>query len=384
MPVAVLMDAYVLDLISSCSNDPPPQQQLNLGDYAGLIGGFLNPNFQAAKAKVDAALRNHFWYKYCVCSSGSLVTPEPPPLQPPAGLTLPTGPNAASCGGGNWQGVVPLTGTCNQQQAVDISASVLPTSSQPGRMFNTGFGSIPIYAIPAGVTGIAFQTTIQDSQHCPGSSRLQFQLEQYDANGNFLSFQPPGFVGTGPLTAHAVGNLNPLARYWRFALETDCSALCGPVVGTTQIAVQAYCGGALPGNSVQPCTSDPAVLALLQQVFDLEQAIYTSLPTAIRSYAESTVHPISGTGAIGVQGATLAVKFIGTSLPIGRLDQVGANPSQLLDMGFLTPITVEGPIASARLTMTPQLLLLPALTQSVGFFLAPAVQGTLTELLRGP
>lgn len=383
-PLAGAVSWLVLDLSNICSNDPPPMPQFSATDWLAVPGGVLNPGFPALLQKVEQALTHHFWFDFCHCTVGSLTASEQPIPLPPQTTQFPTPSTSRPCFQSTWQGVATRPSSANLSQFVDMSPFLLPTDGLTPTNISDVAGTIQAWPIPAGATHFAANGNVTDNVGCPGFSQTHGTLFFWSNPTTQL-----GGLNIDPFSGQVGQFANPPvpipagATLW-FAAATDQSNInCGAPRGLTTYNMQIFCGNPA-GQLAAACCTDPVTLQLLRNTFDLVNALYLGAPKQLNSYAESTVHPIQGTGSIGVQATALAVKFLATALPLGRLDQVGANPSQLLDLGFLTPITTEGPIASSRLTMNPQLLLLPALTQSVGFFLAPSVQGTLTELLRGP
>ena len=121
------------------------------------------------------------------------------------------------------------------------------------------------------------------------------------------------------------------------------------------------------------------------QIIGYLQSIFQSLPSPLSSYATGTVHAgLSGNGHIPLAGDALAALVNITTDPATLGADVG-DPTFLFDRGYITPIINFGPVrGETRLVHNPQVYVLPALTEQIGYSLHPGVTISITELLRGP
>jgi len=72
-----------------------------------------------------------------------------------------------------------------------------------------------------------------------------------------------------------------------------------------------------------------------------------------------------------------------TTIP-ARLGEAAGDPTRIFDAGYVTTITAEAPQTTTRLTFGEQLILLPQLTEQIGYSLGAGVVATITEITRGP
>lgn len=381
---AALLEGFSFDLISNCSNDPPPVQTFTLQDATGLIGGVFNPNHTAALAKLQNVVLRYLWFQYCQCSTGNLTQSLGAPQLPPAGVIVPTGTAGVPCFTGQVSG---LPATFAQgtpiSQLPNVTSLIVPASTSFITLTDTGGSYNPI-AIPSTCTGVAMQEHSSATQFCTGASGGGVTWRAYDINGlQVAQLMDPTQRGA-VFDNSQFKTLPATARFWYAVSSYQNAANCGTQTDSYTFNVQGYCGGAAPGSANQYCTTDPAVLQLLSAIWDEVQAIYAAIPTPLRSYAESTIHfPLTGTGSFGVQATALAVKWELTAIP-SPIGQRASNPIEYLDVGWIDAITTEGPVVSSRLQHSPQLYALPQLTSTVGYALAPGVVARATELLRGP
>lgn len=384
IPFAALLDGFTYDLLANCSNDPPASVSFTAADAAGLIGGPLNPNYGAALAKLQQVLMRHLWFQYCQCTTGNLTTSEGPGPLPPAGVTVPTPAGAGLCFQGEWQGIPNITSSSAPLSQYSNCSSLLPPSAGPGRFISDSGGSYTALAIPNNITSFDFRVQTLQCTLCPNITCGSVDIWFYTATGSIIG-------NTRLLSGNCIGlycdnrgNTIPSGAVYWYAAGNTVTGNCGSPNGQLTATTQFYCAGGGPTTISNGCCTDPATLNLLNQIWQEVQAIYQSLPTPLGSYAESTVHSnLSGQGTFGVQATALGVRFDIDVRP-QQIGQRAGNPTEYLDVGWITPITTEGPIGSVRLIHSPQLLTLPPLTRNVGYYLTPGVVAHATELLRGP
>lgn len=384
IPVAAFLEGYTFDLVAGCAADPPPLPTWSAADLGALAGGVLNPNFAGLLAKVNAVVQHYFWYEYCQCVSPAVTPPRPPVPLPPAGIYVPTPNGTRPCFSGSYAGLIPSPGQpLNGQVYADVSRLLLPI----GTAATIPSGVIPpidvAYPIPAGVTHLEWHYTKLGMSVPCGGTGLQGYITFHSSTGAFF---PNIHLGNDPQGGTASGGGMEIpagATHYRAYLTGD-DGFCGFTVGQATINVEAWCAGTRPGSPTDCCPPDPALLNLVQQVYQLEQLILSGMSGAIHSYADSTVHAgLTGAGSFALQSAAIAVRAdVVSSLPVDR--QYVGNPTYYFDIGHVTPIINAAPLKGQRLVYRKQLMPLPALTDSIGYTFSQGVTVNITELVKGP
>jgi hypothetical protein len=397
-PLAVAIGAAIgavnYDLSTFCTTDPPAMPTLTLGNYEDIAGvnGTL-AQLQAVEV-FQQAVGNLLWPQLCECTS--TTTPAAPSWPtPPSGLpnVNPTGTNTnPACYNQSLTYTVPA-GTSSLVYP-DLTQSLLPTTGTPVTGNNGVVGSFAglsmnAYTIPASVTSITIQwnVTACDSS-IPDSSKMIYAINWFDNAGNHLGGQSIAqnlCTGPYPITEsfHPGDTIWPLnaARWSLYGRETTPPNTAHPQ--TTQFQMQAFCGGA--SGTAGCCPPDPNTTAQLTQAISLLQSIYQSLPTPVTSYATGTAHAgLSGNGPLTLSAAPLAVR-VDITTDAATLGEDFGSPVYLFDRGYIVPIVNSAPVSGAtRLVFNPQMYVLPALTEQIGYSLAPGVVITITELTAGP
>jgi hypothetical protein len=125
------------------------------------------------------------------------------------------------------------------------------------------------------------------------------------------------------------------------------------------------------------------MLGLLQQIYNLLLATYSTIPSRPPTYTASTAHTgLTGGGNFSVPSTTIALKLEVTQLP-AVYGQIDGFPQTHIDIGWITPTTLYGPEAGIRVTRTTQVIQLPEATTGVDWSLPPGEEMTITELEAG-
>jgi len=146
--------------------------------------------------------------------------------------------------------------------------------------------------------------------------------------------------------------------------------------------IEAFCGGAAPGGTQQPCCPpDAATQAQLDQILQLVTIIQRqAAPFAYVYGANHTA--LSGHGSFAVS-ALIGVSVDVTTLP-ASYGQRDGSPVELFDIGYVTLGTADGYETSRRIDHDGALVLPPAAGAftSVGYTLSPGVVVSIRELVR--
>lgn len=384
LPFAIYIDAVVVDLVATCSQDPPPAQTWSVADIQNFIGGILNPNFPSALAKLQATFNRWFWGQYCQCSTGNLTQNPQAPVLPPPTLTVPVSSGNAPCFAGSFTIPAGSGHSSSSSQYVDYTRTVLPVTGNPIALADPS-NSIWLGSPVQSFSEIDLRWTNPGNTLCSTTSTdVAIFLGFWAQNGQFLRSHDVSQQAAQSGGVNLFGTQPPANTFYvAVAASGPESPNCGVTINPCNVSGTIYCSGSST-SIVSPCASDPEVLALLQRIYALEQSIASAIPTPLRSYSESTLHsPLVGNGSFGVQAQTLAVRFNLTTIP-SPVGQRGGSPIEYLDVGWVAAVTTEGPIVPTRLVYSPQLLVLPVLTTTIDYSLTPGVVASGLELLRGP
>jgi hypothetical protein len=359
IPLAALIAAQTYDLLQFCATDPPSMPTFTALEVASFLAGPSNPLFDGVNAKVVAMVANYLWPTFCQCVTGP-TPPTPGPLSEPSGALTVDPPVSVFA--------PPTNQSCSQAGA--FSFGPFTTNS------NFLNGPFPIGAL--GVTSVTwdFHNLPQGGVHTDMNRRVVY----YDSQLNVLFTTPNIHVASG---AHVTRTDTVPAGTFQYGVfcwldsaggtdgeDDNAGWFCGP--GTGALAP-------IPS----PCTTDPAVLALLNQILELSTIIQRqAVPFA---YIHGAVHSgLSGAGLFAIQGL-LGVKVSIASMP-GSLGQEGTIPPFFFDAGFITFGTADGYPHSIRVERIEQIALpsrCSAFTQ-LAYDLHPGVVITITEIRREP
>lgn len=359
-----------------CAADPPAVPVFSAADILDII----NPDPflpGTGMQKLNDLLAIGVWHVFCRCDSGAPPTVVVPPAYPAAAPVLnPTnapGATVPPC----WDKITLAFESNGHDQ--NLGSQLLPWTSTVAVVGDGTAPSLVAATIPTGITNVTYDVHVNNSASATDS--LYLTLEQYQGNGNQADFTQMALILNR--NAHATGNIaiNNLARSWSVMFGVNA----GAATLSATVEIKFFCPGQTPNMPVTPCCPpDPTLLAELSRIEAMLQSIYSGLPSAIRSYAESTVHAgLTGNGSFLIGASTIAVKVALTTVP-AYLGEAAGDPVVLFDAGYITPIAAEAPLRGDRIRYNPQQFDLPAATEMLGYTLAGGVVATVTELVRGP
>jgi hypothetical protein len=389
--LAPIIAGLTFDLTNFCTTDPPADPGLVEQDLKDA----LNPQnplvWFPAVAKIRTWFESHYWYDLCQCVS--VATPAAPALSNPGTIGINTGlpaaPNGA-CFSGNATDTLTSSHTT---QTHDLTGALLPTNGVPinGDVIIGTFASVitKVYPIPPTIT--SFTITNQTIQNDPSLNPnvVHSNFFTTDSSGNVIdstslsSYGSDHSVLTQTITRGVPSLWSSSATYYGIASHYAFDVTASNVPMTTTYTTSATCNGQALGQEC--CPPDPTIDNKLNQILGLLQSIYLGLPTPLTSYASGTVHSgLSGSGSVILSGSALAIEVNITTDP-ATLGESPGTPTFLFDRGYIQPFINFGPVGrERRLTANPQVILLPELTEQVGYTLHPGVTISITELLRGP
>jgi hypothetical protein len=147
-----------------------------------------------------------------------------------------------------------------------------------------------------------------------------------------------------------------------------------------QVTLDLFCGQGA-GTVAEPCGTDPAVAALLTQIYQLLQLVQRQhVPFAHVAAGEDA--GLTGQGQLDVQGL-LAVTVLLTTMP-PYLGLAEGDPDRLFDVGWITAGTADGWLEPRRITTSPFMLRLGGDVTKIGYSLNPGVVATIRRHQREP
>lgn len=377
--LAAAIGVVNFELSTFCTTDPPAMPTFTAQDYFNALGGGGALAQIAAIDKFRDALGNLMWPTLCKCDT--VGTPAPPTLAPPpANLPtyqppqFPTAPSSSPC----WDRSASVNYVVNGQD-LWWQPTLFPAAA---RFSSFWTGSQAPIALPVPLpNSIRFSGSIDSNGSATGA---QANINFYSATGSIGGGGVGPVVGVGATSSITVP-VPATAVYANVGMFPN-----GPFASAGQTAhgeLQIFCAGSsATGISAPCCPPDPALQAELQALRSLVELIYDSLPAQLNSYADATVHAgLTGNGTVTLVGPrTLAIRVDITAEPTNLGVDFG-HPDFLFDRGYVVPVVNAAPIrAESRLVYNPQMFILPALTEQIGYSLHPGVTISITELIRGP
>jgi len=384
IPFAALIDGFLVQTVSQCGTDPPSMPTFDPSDVANLVGGVLNPNLNNTLTKINNALLNFAWQKYCKCDSGSAPTITLPVAPPPGGLGTGNSPSQ-QCYSGSWTGdptTGPLVG--NLSQFIDVTNQLAPVDGSTTSVTDPG-GTYTVYGLPSSVSAYAVSWYDPPRPGCASlPSGTAILVKFYDGTGTIMSTSQPisNYGGTRtsvtPPTAPPAG-----ARYWRWSASFDNSGVCNGLGGGLLTAnSQVFCGGL--GGLGNCCPPDPAVMLGIQNILNAVNNLRSLIPGASNSFLDSTAHTgLTGSGSVVLSRHCAAIRVNVTAYPPGAAFNPG-TPSYYFGLGYITPIALGNPFRGARLVYLDEVYPIASQVDSVGYTLEQGVTITITELIPGP
>ena len=373
VPFAGLIDGFVYDALAQCSTDPPAMPTWSLADLQNIIGGVLNPNFGTALQKLKATVMNYLWYQWCDCTGVPPTVPFVAPTQP-SGTTVQTFPSANGCYTGQWSGNLPNSGS--GLGAGNIGSAMYPNSitTTPGGVSVFRFTSPP-------PTGYAYTATVTNPDPALDVS-YTLTHSCYDASGTFLGsvtrLIPIPHASTKTVTGTATFPANTAEVT---AIFYNGTLGAGPNPATLQLVWS--CAGSVPGAPSGPCSSDPATMMLLQQIWQMVQLIQRqAVPFA---YVTKASHiGLTGNGQFAVQGL-IGVRVMPSTIPPDTGLQIG-DPDELWLDSYINWGNAAGWIRREPLTHAPYVSMPTVAGQYtlLGYSLRPGLVVDIAELAREP
>lgn len=370
VPFAGYLGVLTYDATLLCGSDPPPMPVISASDVLALLTLDNVAAHLAAVTKFSDLVANVLWPQMCQCISGSPslptfpAAPSPLPLVNPPALTptVYTTPcieqqNTVSTPLFGAYNILPNGGTFGSVDTGGHSIAVDPTQSI-GYKLTLFYDTTDPTGTPNGVAVLTSETAAGGARH------TEQTLVVHHGNTSTVA----GTLQAGAVDVVLANDLtggSGITTSWKADLELFCGSQAQPLTPC--------------------CPPDPTLQAELDQVLQYVQLIYQSLPSAPSSYADATAHVgLTGNGTLTLADAPLAVR-VNITTDASTLGVEAGSPEYLFDRGYIVPVVNSAPIrGETRLVYNPQLYLLPALTEQLGYSLASGLVVTITELVAGP
>jgi hypothetical protein len=354
------------ELSTFCPDGPPAMPTFTADDIAAILYAPFLPTSGAALQKLRDFVGNLFWPLLCDCSSGTSTLGAPSAFPSGGSQTISIGIPNAVC-----QGLTNSNGTGGPY--------VAPTGLGT---YASGSTSNPLAWIqwPTAVP-TSFRITLKNTIVSGAGVTMVFAYEQRATYSTTHTGGVPTVSVAPGATQVVTITADPTKAIFELWVDSSTGSGGSKVDGTT---IEAFCGGASPNGTQQPCCPpDAATQAQLDQILAMVTLIQRqAAPFAYVYGANHTA--LSGHGSISASGL-LGISVDVTTLPASYGSRDG-TPVELFDLGFVTLGTADGYETSRRIDHDGALLLPPqsgAFT-AIGYSLSPGVVVAIRELVREP
>lgn len=375
-----------------CGDDPPADPGIDQ-DVINAALDFSNPGPSLeAIGQIKDWFLHWYWCQVCTCSSGSIPNCGAPSSVP--GINQSPGlPNQSNQGcfnnSYNASSTIPSSGFFQTDITQKLLAVAGAASNVTDGYSGGNFGlHIPMYPIPAGVTKVQFgaDTIVRDpvsgtNGHLAASICVGTSSSAGTCNDLF------NLSTTNDVYAQAIVQGNALtwptgSTHWSVTQVCNGQSAAAGATESAAMTAVADCAGAQLGCCPPPPT-DPNIAYKLDQILGLVSTIYSIIPVRVPNYAALTDHSgLTGQDTISLGDGTIAIRVVVDTLP-AVYGQIDSLPDTFFDIGWVTPITNEGPEAGIRLSRTTQIIPLPEASSGISYSFEPGESVTITELLAG-
>lgn len=379
LPAGLMIDAFLWEGSSQCGTDPPALPSFSADDILNLVGGVFNPAHDITLAKVKDLILRWLWFQNCQCDAVTTPAFVNPSLPPNTSMPLPT--TSAGCYNGSWTGSTPLLPAATTTNPRPNYLTLVPPDGVDSQIpFASGAGPSMVRSVPVG----KYQSyKMTGTAHFPAGSatNASWLVNEFKADGTFITNHVFTFTPSipGPLTNTFSANvLTGLIETYATLNASDPAG-----VPTMDLAIQWNCSGGTSGFVNVPCPPDPAVLNLLQQIWQLLQLVQRQAVPFSLVHGD-THSALTGSGEITLQGL-LGVKVLPSSIPAAVGRDIGDPDSLWLD-SWLRWGNTDGWKQREFLTSSPFVSMPEYAGQwtKLGYTLRPGLTVDIVELKREP
>lgn len=383
--VAPLLGVIAYQAEAKCLEDPPADPGMTGADYTALLDPTDWSAFSVAVGKLAQLAEIAIWYEVCECKTVGTPAPPTAPFQQPTGVGLqPSSGSDVPCY--SWDGVLTtvwddFTNATSPPEAYTIVPLPKPSTHQWQPTFTTG----PVTVVPRQPTWNTLKWKVEVLTPYAGADvRVRTHLNGINnlftntrsTYGSGSDYFLPG-SGGGPSSLE--GSADWVGVPWNYlALYAVHHNVDQPV--QVRYSFDIYCGTG-PTAVSAPC-SDPATLALLQQIYQLLLVVQRQhVPFAT---VPALSYPgLSGFGEITFSDPIVRAKVTLTTLP-SHYGMAEGSPDAVFEVGRVALGTAEGYQESRPIASTPYVLQVPSDVTRIGYALSPGVVATIDTFSREP
>lgn len=384
LALGALIEAFSVEVINMCPSDPPPMPTWDAQDAITFALGNLSPYKAQTDKKIGDLLYNWAWNLYCECVDG-FVPPAPTPPLPPPGAGGGGGSPVRPCFMGGWAGNAPLGNgePAPTNTGLDVGMRLLPSNGTT-RLFTSGGGNYKAYKSQAGVTRAEWTRKTAKGVKPDTSVGPNILIQEWTDTNTLVRTHDMGWTPQTPVDSGS----------WTVGTNTTwMTAYAGaqPIFGAIDniadalvtVNIEWFCGST--GDTLSSCCPpDPSISLALNNIFQIVQNTQNQLTGLTNGWVDGTRHSnLSDTGSFMLVDDAKAVR-VETHQPLPPLETLPGTPIFYWDMGFLTPYILQSPLRSTRVTFNPQTIVLPQLTDQVGYTLYHDVVIDIVELVPAP
>lgn len=339
-----------------CPLDPPGFQSMNATEVALAFQPILNTQAVLdAREKIGNNILTLAWYALCECVSGTQPVQPATSMTPPTNLPIPAG------GGTGVQACYTLT-----PNAVLISSG----HSLALNYLLSKFGALTADPLPTLGT-VTLTNAIQSGAGATVDITHQAVATPGASGSSSIVRLTPGQSHTWTDVLDATGTGNGIS----FGVQY----ISGDVARVSGVGLF-YCNNQSPTTLAGPCPTDPAVLAMLDSIFQLVTLIQRQIVPF--SYISGPIHSgLTGTGSVTV--TSIMGVLLNVSVP-SRAGEIAGTPPVVFDCGWVTFGDANGYSVRKQIRSDSQVIFpeVAGLWREVGYTLLPGVTMALTELRR--
>jgi hypothetical protein len=361
-PFALQIGPQSVDLTTFCVTDPPTEPTQD----PGTIAGWFLPTDPTGAASLKAWIQEEFnyllWFQVCQCSGNYPVLTQPTPTPAPTGVSV--NPPALTNNGSSDPCYV----------YVDNNDYDLGNGSSLGAA-----GSQTNYPA-AGITGVQF-TIVNSIRISPGAT-VTYHTKYISSGGSVLADVVGSAVAPGATaTWFAAVSAYSGTAYMELALDGTAGTGGADV---TPITWNYYCGSNTPTTQASPCCPpDDTTTNTLSYILQLLEYLIANQPAPVTSYVTGAAYTgLSGTGTQSLADTCLAIRIDVTTIP-SIVGENSGTPDFYFNLGYITPVTGQGPVAGSRVIYSTQVVPVDATVNAVDYTLENGTVITITELVAG-
>lgn len=389
--IAGYVGAYVIDLATVCTEDPPALPTLTVQDYLNITVPALIPSRDASVQKFKDLVTRLLWPSLCQCVSGAQPGPLPLPTIPVDWPTAPSG-GSLGCWVKGWNGVAqgPQESAGGGPKLSDLSTQLLPGTAGATYVPASGVTATRMI-LPSGFSPtdgtIVLDLPAQTAPCGSGSHThdVEVGVDCLNSSGTIIGGGYPT-VGqtacgtTPPYTTHVSSNFTVPSGTVALGCWAAYPWSNAPVTDAVNINITLNCPGGGSGVPCSQCPPDQTTAAMLESIRATVQQLQRYLvPFA---YVVGATHSsLSGAGELTIPNALKGLLVTVTTNPSYTGVVVG-DPNAVFDVGYISVGDSTGWAYTQPIRRSPWTWLPPDMPTwtKVGYSLNPGVVVSIGEV----